>query len=312
MTLPGITSSRPADTPTLAELEPDVRSALRVCAEITRKHARNFYYGLRLTPEPRRSAVYAIYALMRACDDLADDAAATDVPERRARIEAFRIKTHEVFADPSDRIDDEPVWRAFRHVVRHHPVQVEHIDAMLDGQLADLTTTRYETFDELYGYCYNVASVVGLICVAIWGHDGDLQINKLAEYRGIAFQLTNILRDQAEDANRGRIYLPMEDLRRFAVNPQDLHQGVSTPEFERMMVFQIERARTHYAMSASLESHLAPDCRSTSWAMARIYRGILDRIAADPGRVLRSRVRLGNFEKLSIAARAHLWHAIRG
>ncbi len=256
--------------------------------------------------------MYAVYATMRACDDLADDAMPSEADSRRTRIERFRERVHAIFEDPSDRSDEATVWRGFRHVVRTYPIEAAHLDAMLDGQLADLTTKRYETFDELYGYCYQVASVVGLICVAIWGHDGDAQVRRLAEYRGIAFQLTNILRDLAEDAGRGRVYLPMEDFRRFGCDPEDLGHGLSSTAFERMMVFQLERARNYYEISSPLEGHLSADCRATSWAMARIYRGLLDRIAADPKRVLTGRVRLSGLEKIGIAARARFWSSLRG
>ncbi|QDU71797.1 phytoene/squalene synthase family protein [Mucisphaera calidilacus] len=307
------TPAQPTPQPppqTLADIQPGVRRALNHCADITKSRAKNFYYGLRLTPEPRRSAVYAIYATMRACDDLADEHTDEELDARRQRINTFRQRIHDLFANPEDNPDDDPVFRAFRHVVRHYPVEQAHIDAMLDGQIADLTTNTYETFDDLYAYCYNVASVVGLTCIAIWGHDGDVQVKQLAEYRGIAFQLTNILRDLAEDATRGRIYLPAEDFKRFGCDPIDLQHGLTSPEFERMMTWQIERARNYYQMSAPLEAHLTPDTRSTSWAMMRIYRGILERIAAKPERVLTTRVRLGGLEKISIAARAHLWQAL--
>jgi len=292
------------------------------CHRVARERARNFYYGLKLTPEPKRSAVYAIYAFMRYCDDLADGdeqdlpadlLAGIDVTnvgddeasQRRVRIEAFRAAMQRVIDAPHDApLPQGPVWPAFAHVMRTYPIDPAHLHGMLDGQLQDLERFDYANFDELYAYCFRVASTVGLVCVAVWGHDGDASVAKLAEQRGIAFQLTNILRDLAEDAERGRCYLPAEDFERFGYDAQRLGQGVADEAFDRFMAFQIDRARSYYEQSKALESHLDARCRSTCWAMCRIYSGLLERIAADPRRVLRQRVRLSGMQKAGLAAAA--------
>ncbi|MEX0655249.1 MAG: phytoene/squalene synthase family protein [Phycisphaeraceae bacterium] len=293
--------------PARAAMTPAVRASFDHCHRVTRKHARNFYYGLKLTPEPKRSAMYAIYAFMRACDDLADDA---DPRQRNAddvlaRIEAYRRTMQQVLDAPLDApLPPGAVWPAFQHVTHHYPIDPAHLHAMLDGQRCDATRDRYASFDELYQYCYKVASVVGFVCLAVWGHDGGRQAMKLAEYRGIAFQLTNMLRDVAEDAQRGRIYLPMDELERFGYPPDALLAGRADAHFDRLMVYQIERARSYYQMSATLERHIDPDCRPTSWAMCQIYEGLLDRITQQPRRVLTTRVRLSSFAKLRIALAA--------
>lgn len=295
-----------------------IRASLRACHRITKQHARNFYHGLKLTPEPKRSALYAVYAFMRACDDLADGPCTGKGAPREAleRIEAFRATMQRVLDAPAVVPPDAPlpegaIWPAFHYVVHSYPINPAHLHAMLDGQRCDLLKHRYADFEELYDYCYKVASVVGLVCLAVWGDDGDPQARKLAEYRGIAFQLTNILRDVAEDARRGRVYLPADEMERFGYTADDLLRGRGNTHFDRLMTYQIERAHSYYEMSARLEQHLSPPCRATSYAMTWIYRGLLDRIAQDPRQVLSRRVRLGRLEKLRIATRA-AWRRSRG
>lgn len=283
------------------------------CRQLSRSQAANFYHGMKLTPEPKRSALFAIYALMRACDDLADDN--TDQPDQqvgmttRQTIDRFRADVHRVWDQldtPTDSADlpQGPHWPAVHHTARCYRIDRKHIDDMLDGQIDDLSVTRYDTFDDLYRYCYRVASTVGLVCIAIWGHDRDVQTTKLAEYRGIALQLTNIIRDVVEDAQRGRWYLPMEDFQRFGVDPGKIAERQGGDSFERMVVFQIERARSYYQMSASLETHIAPDCRPTCWALMQIYRALLEQMAQRPNAVLRKRARLSLWRKMAIAMQA--------
>ena len=286
---------------------PEVQASLAYCHGIARTRARNFYYGLKLTPEPKRSAVYAIYAFMRACDDMADgeDAEQLPVPMRQERIETFRQTMVDVLNQSDDAAMPEGEhWPAFRHVMRTYPIDLAYMHAMLDGQIADLHKHHYATFDELYGYCYNVASVVGLVCLCIWGFEGDDATRKLAEYRGIALQLTNILRDPVEDAQRERFYLPQEDLDRFGYCPDDLKQGKANEAFDQLMHFQVQRAQSYYDQSASLEQHIHPDSRATCWAMMRIYHGLLEQITANPRRVLTSRVRLSSLQKIALGLRA--------
>lgn len=291
----GVAPALPSDAATRASLE--------YCHKVARKRARNFYYGLKLTPEPKRSAVYAIYAFMRACDDMADGAAAPEAAKRN--IEDFRAKMQHVLdGDGQGGLPDGPIWPAFGYVTRTYSIEPQYLHDMLDAQAIDLVKHRYQHFDELYDYCYKVASVVGQVCIDIWGHDGMSGVRKLAEHRGIALQLTNILRDLAEDARRGRVYLPQEDLERFGYSTSDLMAGRLDERFDRLMRFQIERAWRYYQMSAPLEPHLSADCRPTSWAMMRIYRGLLEQISARPRQVMTQRVRLGSLQKLTIAAHA--------
>lgn len=309
--------SAPPLTPAMdPKIDARLRASFEHCHQITRRRARNFYYGLKLLPEPKRSAMYAIYAFMRACDDLADGLPTSDHSRDGAlrRIEQFREAMQHAIADPDNadatrlELPNGELWPAFRYVVRHYQIDPQHFHDMLAGQRQDLTRSRYDTFDELFEYCQKVASTVGLVCLSVWGHDGETQCKTLATYRGIAFQLTNILRDVREDAQRGRVYLPRNELERFGYTADELKQGVTNHAFKRLMMYQIERAQNYYDMSAPLEQHLAPDSRATSWAMTGIYRGLLDRITRDPGRVLTERIHLSSMQKMSIALRGTWRH----
>lgn len=295
-----------------AALDAQVMRSFAYCHRVTRARARNFYYGLKLTPEPRRSAGYAIYAFMRACDDLVDQpvecpdsAPAADVG--LARIEQFRRQMLDVLDGRT--LPGDPMWPAFRYVARTYALAPDHLHAMLDGQRCDLIQTRYQTFSELYDYCYKVASVVGLVCVRIWGAPTDPAVLKMAEQRGIALQLTNILRDLVEDAQRDRVYLPADELARHGyASPEEFRAAMlarqADERFDRLMRFQLDRARSYYELSAGLDAHLDAACRPTSWALMRIYRGLFDKIAASPRSVLTRRVRLSALQKVAIGLRA--------
>lgn len=275
------------------------------CHRVTRARARNFYYGLKLTPEPKRSALYAVYAWMRAADDLADEDGDLDLKQRR--LEAFGQLTTAALDPHAPLADDSPhapMWPAVRKTLLQYHIPIEDLLAMIEGQLLDQQQARYATFEQLYDYCYKVAGVVGLVCVRVWGYQGGRATRDLAVRRGIAFQLTNILRDLVEDARRGRVYLPADELDQFGYTLASLRAGKADDAFDRLMAFQIERARGYYRQAAALEEQLDPACRPTSWAMMQIYRGLLEKIARNPRRVLAHRVRLSRLEKLTIALRA--------
>lgn len=288
-----------------------VQRSLAHCRKVTRREARNFYYGLMLTPKAKRSALYAVYCFMRACDDLADEQAGggaiENAEEDVTRINLFRHHMEQVVREgrfPDDDADHRPMWPAFLHVVRHHAIDIELLGAMLDAQCADLVPQRFDTFGQTYDYCFKVASTVGLVCLDVWGYTGGAVTRKLAEYRGVALQLTNMLRDLVEDGERGRIYLPAADFERFGYDQRWIIERRANEAFDRLMSFQIERARSYYRKSASLEQYLDASCRPACWAIARIYERLLDKIETRPRRVLTERVRLSAPLKLGIAARA--------
>jgi len=264
---------------------------------VARRRAKNFYYSFVLLSRPQRNAMCAIYAFMRYCDDLSDEPGAN-----RAAIDKWRA---EMEAALEGRFSDHPVWPAFHHTVRRFCIPHEYFREMIDGVLSDLEPRRFETFEQLYRYCYQVASVVGLTIVHIFGFDTRSAL-PLAEKCGVAFQLTNILRDIREDAERGRIYLPLEDLRRFGVSEEDLNAGRRDESFLRLMGFEAERARAYYNESRPLLDLIHPRSRASLWALISIYSRRLERIEGSNYDVFRRRVRLPLWEKSWIVWRALL------
>jgi phytoene synthase len=282
-------------------------AALGHCREVTRNRARNFYYGLKLSPEPQRSALYAVYAWMRAADDIVDGMANAPAGATMSQLDDFRAATDAALAG---RPGDAPLWIGLAHTAERFRLPPEHFHGMLDGQLDDLAQGTHETFDQLRNYCYRVASTVGLICIEIWGYS-DESARDLAIDRGIAFQLTNIIRDYKQDFDKNRIYLPLEDFQQHQIDPWTL-RGWSRPvACHGFMKQQIQRARSFYERSAGLDELISACCRPTLWAMTRIYRGLLDKMDRHPSRiVLSKRLRLSALHKGAIALRAR-WLARR-
>ena len=275
------------------------------CDDVTRIQARNFYYGLKLLPPAKRRGMFALYAWMRLADDLADDSANQSADSRIAALEAFRRATHE--AAKQRRVpgtDSWPGWGAFIHCVESFGLDIDLLDAMIDGQVGDILFTQPPTFAQLHDYCYQVASVVGLASIQIWGFTGGEKTRAMAVDRGIAFQLTNILRDVREDAARGRHYLPLEDMHRFSVKPDELLSESGRAGVDALLRFEIQRAEDFFARSAGLEACISADSRASLWAMTAIYSGILRKISHDPLQVLKGRVRLSSISKSWIALRA--------
>ena len=262
---------------------------------VARGRAKNFYYSFVLLSEQQRKAMCAIYAFMRHCDDLSDEPGAT-----REALDRWRGELSEAL---DGRFSGHPVWPGFHHTVRRFGIPHEYFFEMIDGVISDLEPRRFETFQELYRYCYQVASVVGLTIIHIFGFDTSSAL-PLAEKCGVAFQLTNILRDIREDAGRNRIYLPGEDLRRFGVTEKDLRAGVRSPEFLKLMAFEAERARTYYDESRPLLDLIHPRSRSSLWALIAIYSRLLERIQGTNYDVFERRVRLSPVEKSWIIVKA--------
>ena len=262
------------------------------CRGVVRTRAGNFFHGMRLVPEPKRSATYALYAWLREADDLADDEGSPR--DKLRRIEHFWDQTVEALGG---RPGDSPLWPAFVDAARSYRLPLATLREHVSGQLLDQRKTRYADFDELYDYCRRVASTVGLLCIEVWGHGGSPEVRQLAEWRGVAFQLTNILRDVREDAARDRVYLPGDGL-----EPRDLLQGRAGSNCLNGLV---ARAREFYERSRPLERHVHVDGRACLWAMTEIYRGVFELIEREPARVLRPRrVSLPRWKKAWIAMRA--------
>ena len=275
----------------------DVALSYRYCRRVARSRARNFYYSFVLLPRPQRDAMCAMYAFMRYCDDLSDEPGAT-----RAAIERWRADLDQALAG---RFSGHPVWPAFHDAVRRFAIPHQYFREMIDGVASDVEPRRIETFDQLHRYCYQVASVVGLTTVHIFGFDSPAAL-PLAEKCGVAFQLTNILRDIREDAGLGRVYLPAEDLRRFGVTEEDLRSGNRSPAFVELMRFEAARARACYEESRPLLKLVSAHSRPSLWALIEIYSRLLERIERSGYDVFARRIRLPARQKAGIVLRALL------
>jgi phytoene synthase len=267
------------------------------CRAVAKKRARNFYYSFILLPPEKKNAMCAMYAFMRYCDDLSDEPGAT-----RSAIDRWRDALTEALAG---RPGNNPTWPAFLDSVQRYSIPHEYFYEMIEGVASDLRPRTIETFDDLYRYCYRVASVVGLTTIHIFGFTSPEAL-PLAEKCGIAFQLTNILRDVREDAGLGRVYLPAEDLVRFGVSVDDLRNARRTEQFGRLMEFETERARRYYRESAPLLDLIQPKSRPSLWALIAIYSRLLDHLAESHYDVLMRRISLSSLEKTWIVLRAAL------
>jgi phytoene synthase len=274
----------------------DLNRAYARCARITRSSSSNFYYAFMLLPAARRRALYAVYAFCRFVDDIADDDSITDPAAMLAR---WRDELDNVFAGTPTR----PVSRALAENTARFNIPRRYFEEVIDGVEMDLSQRRYETFDELSLYCRRVASAVGLICIEIFGYSNPAS-RLYAEKLGLAFQLTNIIRDVREDAGRGRIYLPLEDLRRFGVTESELLNGVYNDRFRALMAFEASRARSFYREAAdALPSEDRPSMLSAE-AMRLIYSALLEQIVRSEYRVFDRRHRLSTPRKLYLVGRA--------
>jgi phytoene synthase len=257
------------------------------CVAVARARAKNFYWSFVLLPREKRRAMCAVYAFMRECDDLSDGprASAEAMAAWRADLD------HTLGGDPAAHA----LWPALLDTVERFRIPHRYLHEMIDGVQSDLTGHVFESFGELYRYCYLVASVVGLTIIHIFEFE-DPAAPALAEKCGIAFQLTNIIRDAGEDQAMGRVYLPQEDLRRFGVTRLDQ----DTPELRRLLANYCERAKAFYKESRPLVSMMHSDSRASLWALIEIYSRLLRRIEESGYDVLSRRIRLSNWEKARI------------
>jgi len=271
-----------------------VEDSYRWCESVARSQAKNFYYSFLLLSKPQRQAMCAMYAFMRYCDDLSD---ADGVPDRAAAIAQWRS---ELEAALDGRIGEHPVWPAFIDAVERYRIPHKYFFDMIEGVSSDLEPRCIQTFEELYGYCYHVAGVVGLTILHIFGFESP-QALELAEKCGIAFQLTNILRDVREDAEKDRVYLPAQDFARFQVSAETLEPR---DHFIRLMEFEANRAREYYGQSAPLVGLVGARSRPSLRALIGIYRRLLERIIASNYDVLARRIRVPTWEKLWVLGRS--------
>jgi phytoene synthase len=271
----------------------------RQCKLYTRHHAKSFYFSSHVLPKQKRYAAYAVYAFCRYADEVADDGAAlNDIVQAERRLNDLRNQLHYVYSQSSLM---NPKLLAFRDTVFHFAIPKEYFVDLIRGVEMDLTKRRFGTFSELKDYCYCVASVVGLIMTKIFGASSDEAL-KYAEDLGTAMQLTNILRDIGEDEQRGRIYLPKEELEHFGYSESDVHHGLINESFERLMKFQIERARAYYAEAEHGIPLLTNDgSRFCVRLMSRTYARILNAIERNEYDVYATRAHVPLAKKFVIA-----------
>jgi len=277
----------------------------RFCAEVSRREAKNFYASFRLLPPDRRRSMCALYAYLRRTDDLADG---DDSAVAKARaLETWRRDLDRAL---DGRPDGWPGLAALAETVDRHAIPRQLLHDAIDGVEMDVLPLGFATFEELRTYCYRVASAVGLSCLHIWGFRSEGgRAEELADRCGVALQLTNILRDVREDAERGRIYWPLEDLDRFGVAPGDLSGRRPSDAVRALLAFQGQRAGSFYREAAPLSRLVAPVGRPALGAIVGIYRALLDEIARRNYDVLADRISIPRWRKAAIAARS--WAAGR-
>jgi phytoene synthase len=274
--------------------------AIRACRDVLARSGSTFVTAFRILPAEQRDALTAFYAFCRAVDDDVDEV--SDPAEARRRTAAWRERIDGIRNDRPAR----PTDRALGWAVRRFGIRIEHLDLVLDGVATDLETPCFERFDELYGYCYRVASAVGLVCVTVLLDGSWQRAERYAELTGIAVQLTNVVRDVGEDAAKGRVYLPAEDLRAFGVTEGDLREGSAGPAVARLLRFEARRAAEYDALAAAV---LPDDLRGRLFFAETLrvtYRRLLDRMVSEGLPVLSRRVSLGKAERIAVALRHRL------
>jgi len=274
-----------------------LQESYRHCRRVARARARNFYYSFLLLDAQRRDSLCAVYAFMRHCDDLSDEEGAT--------LEGLERWRGQLIDACNGLPGENPLWPAFLDTVRRYKIPEEYFHDMIDGVESDLRSPRRRTFDELYRYCYCVASVAGLSLVHIFGYQSKEAL-PLAEKCGVAFQLTNIIRDVREDIGLGRVYLPEEDLRRFGVDESQLRAREESESLRALLRFEAGRAWDYYRVSRPLLDMVDPACRRSLWAIIEIYSRLLRRMEQRDFAVLGERIRISPVEKCWILAKAYL------
>ena len=289
--------------------------AYSVCKGITRRSAKNFYYAFLVLPRRKREALCAVYAFMRLCDDITDDPKLS-LPERRQKLDTWLDGLHRA---QQGQPTDDAILLALTDAQRRYSIPAGLLDELAHGTAMDVdeaessaqTTSaaglaiQYKTFEDLRLYCYRVASVVGLVCIHVFGYR-DPAAEPLAERCGLAFQLTNIIRDVKEDAGMGRVYLPEEDLAKFNLSASELLESPDPERFRPLLALEADRAREFYASGDALTHYIAEDSQPALWVLVTIYRRLLEKIAEKQYDVFSTKIALSTSEKLRILAKGFL------
>jgi phytoene synthase len=303
--------------PQFVPTESQLHVAYSVCRGITRSQAKNFYYGFLVLPERKRQALCAVYAFMRHCDDIADDPSLS-ARDRQQKLDIWVDAFH---AAQSGSPTDDPVLLALTDAQRRFHIPLGLLDALAFGtamdveqmdveQSPDQPTTpglqvQYRSFQDLERYCYHVASVVGLVCIRIFGYT-DPAAEPLAEKCGLAFQLTNIIRDVKEDAAVGRIYLPQDELEQFGIRASELSSARDATRVRPLLELQAQRAFENYRAGDELLHFIAEDSQPALWVLVTIYRSLLEKIVRLNYEVFTRKVSLTFREKLAILSKGFL------
>lgn len=277
----------------------ELELAYEECRSITRREAKNFYYAFLTLPAIQRKAIYVAYAFCRHCDDSVDRVASVD--DKLSTLSRLDESLRQAYSGHAS----EPVFVALADVAERYEIPEEYFKQVLSGVESDLVKNRYEDFEELRGYCYQVASVVGLICLQIFGYKNDVAKQHAADL-GLAMQLTNIARDVKEDLEFDRIYLPQEEMARFGYSEQDLQAGLVNDAFIELMRFQAQRAKEYFRSGFQLLPYLSRRSRACPAVLGQLYRTVLQRIEDADYDVLHQRVSLSTGEKLRVTAQTWL------
>ena len=289
----------------------EIENAYKYCESVTKLHAKSFYFAAKFLPKHKRKAVYPIYAFCRHVDDEIDEIGEVDETQAVKTVEIWKSNLLNLYQTKEQKPktkDQQRVFLAWNDLLKNYKIPQNLPLELIEGVLMDTTIKRYETFEELYIYCYRVASTVGLMSSEILGYSEKIAL-EYAEKLGIGMQLTNILRDVKEDANRGRIYLPLEDLQKFNVSERQILESEFDENFRKLMQFQIKRARQYYREGEKGISFLEKDSRFTVLLASRIYGRILDEIENLDYNVFMERAHTTKLKKLlSIPA---IWREAR-
>ncbi|QDT66152.1 All-trans-phytoene synthase [Calycomorphotria hydatis] len=280
----------------------ELAESYRHCVKLARRRAGNFYFSFLTLPRQLRHEMCALYAYMRECDDIADDEA-VPIDVRRERLQTWRAEVADALETGNSQ---HPALPAFVDVVRRRRIPREYLFDVIEGVGSDLEPVEITTFSELEQYCYRVAGVVGLCCIHIWGFRDERAIQPAIDC-GLAFQLTNIIRDVREDALSGRCYLPSEELAQFGCDQQDFTAKEMTKATRSLIEFQIDRAQDCYQRAGQLFESIDPAGHSVLAAMLGIYGQLLNKISRDPAVIFQRRVKLSRARKLRIATQAYFW-----
>jgi phytoene synthase len=309
-----------AVSPLVTTLDVSVAESYAICTEISRREAKNFYYAFLALPKAKRDAMCAVYAFMRKADDVSDDESKTH-EQRRNELAAWVEEWHRAEqGGPAS----EAIFPALLDAKKRFGISSQLLDQLIAGTAMDLETPArpagyfdtYQNFSELYQYCYLVASVVGLVCIRIFGYENPAA-EKLAEQTGVAFQLTNILRDVREDAERGRIYLPLDQLARYGVTVGQIAELVSGAKMQQhhkaVLAETAQQAEDYYQSAEALLKLIHPESRPALWVMVTIYHRLLLRIQGADYDVFSERLSVPKYEKIGLLVQGvlkMLWYRV--